>query len=231
MDVARVPSAEHATRVLLVRHGESVANTRPHIIGGRSNHSPLTSTGQQQATRLGRGLAACGYQPEVVYSSPAVRTVQTAESAMAAMGFQARVQLDDRLQELDQGQWTGRLRENAYTPESALLIAAHGVDFAAPGGESMRAVGLRMLQWLKSVEDEHPNVQVLVFAHGMATRCLAGLIGQWNQDRIRHTDTPNTSLTRFTITGGQPVIDFLGQPIEAVTELLSDQPGSRVDLR
>jgi len=84
----------------------------------------------------------------------------------------------------------------------------------------MRRVGERIMRWLLSLEPEPDNAQVLVFAQGMATRCLAGLIEHWDQDRIRSTPTPNTSLTRVTLKGGRPRIDFLGESFHEVASLV-----------
>merc|ERR1719326_2545187 len=41
-------------RLLLIRHGESRANTAPHVVGGRDEASPLTARGEREARALGR---------------------------------------------------------------------------------------------------------------------------------------------------------------------------------
>ena len=185
---------EAPIRVALIRHAESVANTQLHVIGGRSNHSPLTAAGEQQAVELGEKLKAVGYSPDVIYSSPAVRTLETARIALAVTGYPKVVQVDDRLQELEQGEWTGRLRADTYTPRMSARIARSGVDFAAPGGESMRDVGQRMHNWLRSLASAGPT-EVLAFTHGVAIRCLAGLVEDWPHERVWKTHTANCSVT------------------------------------
>ena len=87
LDLAQQARDEAPIRVALIRHAESVANTQLHVIGGRSNHSPLTAAGEQQAVELGEKLKAVGYSPDVIYSSPAVRTLETARIALAVTGY------------------------------------------------------------------------------------------------------------------------------------------------
>lgn len=210
--VAQTPVA----RILLVRHGESVANTRLEVISGRSNHSPLSQRGREQAAALGAQLAACGYRPDAVYASPAVRAADTARLALESMGPGLPIHLDDRLQELDQGQWTGQPREQTYTKEQKAEIDRLGVYFAPPGGESMRDVGLRMNDWLQSVSSGNEAAQILAFTHGVAIRCLAGLIEDWPEERIWQTATGNTTLSGFLVTNGQASVGFLDQDAEAV---------------
>lgn len=79
-------------RVLLVRHAQCLMNL--HVderIGGRTNHSPLTELGEAQAAALGAhlraALAHAGVPPQRVrvYSSTAVRAVDTAKHVMAAL--------------------------------------------------------------------------------------------------------------------------------------------------
>lgn len=212
------------TRVVLVRHAESVANTQLHFISGRSNHSPLTTVGEQQASALGEALKAVGYSPDVVYSSPAVRTAETARLALLALNHANTINIDDRLQELEQGEWTGRLRDETYTPEMSAHIATLGVEFAAPGGESMRDVGERMLDWIRAAGCTESR-DVLAFTHGVAIRCLAGLVEEWPHEQIWQAHLENTSVTVFEVTDQVVSLQaFDIQPADLITRHPIDGP-------
>lgn len=88
----RSPRRRSMLKVLLVRHAQCemnlVVNER---IGGRTNHSPLTSLGEQQARALGAHLRAVlqrdGIAPQLVqfHSSTAVRALDTARIVMEAV--------------------------------------------------------------------------------------------------------------------------------------------------
>lgn len=199
-----------------IRHGESEMNTTPHLIGGRSNHTPLTSTGTAQAEACGRALHDLGIIPDLVYASPAVRTRQTAELTLKTLQCTLTPRIDPHLQELHQGEWEGKVRAHFYTPTTLAKVAVQGKDFAAPGGESMRQVGERMTDWLNQAAraaHQQTHTSVLVFGHGMAIKCLAGHINQWSHAKIYTTATPNVSLSTFTVEAGEIKVQKVGQVI------------------
>ncbi len=71
-----------AQQLWLLRHGEA----EPH--GTREDHArALTERGIEQARSAGAALAALELVPEVVYTSPKVRALQTAEYACEALGL------------------------------------------------------------------------------------------------------------------------------------------------
>ncbi|MGH7158151.1 MAG: histidine phosphatase family protein [Candidatus Saccharimonadales bacterium] len=123
---------------------------------------------------------------------------------------------DDRLQELDQGEWVGRVREEIYTDEVRAEMEALDVDFKASGGTStsMRETGGHMFAALEDiadggVEQETPE-DVLVFGHGVAIRCLVGHIRGWGREQIYKAKTPNTSETLVTRRKGLWAVEYIG---------------------
>ena len=177
------------TRIWFIRHGESEANRNLHLVSGRSNHTPLSPAGREQAQALGVALLDCAYLPDAIYTSPALRTVTTADLALRAMGITDSAQPDGRLQELDRGEWTGLPRDQVYSVANQPAIAAAGVNFKPPGGESMHDVGLRMREWALDIPTQHGGGTVLAFTHGVAIRCLIGLEENWPEERIWQTRT------------------------------------------
>jgi broad specificity phosphatase PhoE len=197
-----------AIDLYVIRHAESAANASgSHLIGGRSNESPLTEKGVEQAKYLGQYLLAKDITPDFIYSSPAVRTLQTAHYALTEMGIASEPTVDDNLQELDQGLWVGRNRKDTYTEEVLSNIQMLGKDFKSDGGESMNEVGERMLAAISSIADRHAHegeiVTGIIFTHGVAIRCLASRIHDWSHRRTYETETPNASVSLFTRSGGE----------------------------
>ncbi len=68
--------------VILIRHATAVDET----LELRDSMRMLSPPGRAQATRLGAGLHARGVVPTLVWTSPLVRAVQTAELVLAALG-------------------------------------------------------------------------------------------------------------------------------------------------
>ncbi|HVX23876.1 MAG TPA: histidine phosphatase family protein [Candidatus Saccharimonadales bacterium] len=201
------------TEVYLIRHAESEFNVRPQFVNGRSNDTELTWEGKTQARVLGEFLLANDVMPDSVYTSPARRTRDTATLCLKGMGLLAVPIADSRLQELDQGQWTGQPRDEVYTPKVTAQLKREGKDFKAPGGESMNEVAKRMRAWLEtSFTDVSTGVteRHFAFTHGVAIRCLVGSFRGWSQDKIYKTRTPNTSVTLLTRQNGLWRPDYVG---------------------
>jgi alpha-ribazole phosphatase len=199
----------------LIRHAESEANTKPHIVSGRSNNTPLTELGVNQAITAGRHLLQKGIIPSRVYSSPAVRTIQTAEHVLNEMGVAIKPIKVEALQELHQGDNVGRIRSDVYTDEVIDEIKRLGKDFKVPNGESMNEVGSRMFEWINSlstVGEKNTEVQkVFVFTHGVAIKCLASTLCNWSHEKTYKTITDNTSVSLFTLNDGKWKLDFIGK--------------------
>jgi broad specificity phosphatase PhoE len=122
--------------ILFVRHGQTEAN-RQRLALGRAD-PPLTERGVEQADALGARLASIDVAS--VFASPLLRARQTAAPIAAAVG--AEVIVDDRLIELDYGEWDGRSFPDL--PPDALARWQTDPTFAPPGGESLRTVAERV---------------------------------------------------------------------------------------
>lgn len=137
--------------LLLVRHGETLANQRGHLLGRAD--PPLTSTGHQQAGALVRWLP----RPDVVISSPLLRARQTADV------FEADVQVDERWIELDYGPYDDR-------PAGAIdaeVWARWRTDehFAPTGVEPLAAVGSRVADACDELSTAARSSVVVVVTH------------------------------------------------------------------
>src|SRR5829696_5682350 len=89
--------------VILLRHGRSTAN-QSGVLAGRSLGIGLDEQGQAQAAALVPRLAPVPLA--AVVSSPLQRCVETVAPLAESRGVIPA--LDDRLAEVDYGQWTGQ---------------------------------------------------------------------------------------------------------------------------
>lgn len=200
----------------MFRHGECVTNTNPEFIGGRSNHSPLTERGTKQAAQLGRHLLALDVKPAFILCSPAVRTVDTLAIVMDVMWHRGEVIIDDDLQEMSQGDWTGLPRAEMYNESVLEQIKREQLDFKPPGGESMREVGQRgyraMLNRFDNYTPDAQPEQILVSGHGYVQRCVAAEIEGWSHAQIRAAETPNCSLTKIVRDDAEWRLEYFAEP-------------------
>src|SRR5207244_9456693 len=136
--VARRPARHRGRRPMItfVRHGETAHNAGGRL-QGRADVE-LSARGLEQVARLATRLAT--YEIAGVYSSPLRRARQTAMAIAAVAGCE--VEVDDRLIELDYGDWDGRpLGE--IGPDAWAAWRADP-SFAPPGGESLQVVTARI---------------------------------------------------------------------------------------
>lgn len=130
--------------IYIVRHGQTERNNA-FVLQGRSN-DPLNERGVQQARELGEWFAEQGITFERVFSSPLIRTVQTAK--LAAPGVE--VETDIRLIEMDYGPYEGAdLKEPA--PELITFFSDFVNNPAPEGMEPLSEVVRRTGEFIEEV--------------------------------------------------------------------------------
>lgn len=157
------------TKIYLIRHAESIANTQG-IYQGQSYDSELSTLGLKQAERLGQRLQKISL--DAIYASPLKRTVKTAEMVQR---FQ-RVPIDivhvDTLKEISHGEWEGKTKEEIQTRWPDLYDQwqqePHHVTF--PNGESLMDVEHRILGWFRELTKDDKTVAVVT--HGAVIQTL-----------------------------------------------------------
>lgn len=128
------------------------------MIQGRLD-TELSETGIKQAEHLRDLLKDEKF--EKVYTSQLRRAQQTAQ--IIALNWNVPIQIDYRLNEIDQGEWTGKSgRELFKTEERYRRWVANPLEAHPPNGETFMQVVERARSFLNSVEEN----KVLVVAHG-----------------------------------------------------------------
>ncbi len=102
---------------------------------------PLTNKGRQQAERLGRFLAAAGFAPDAVLTSPRVRARETAELVADSLGVPVRI--DPRLGGFLDLATVEAILEDAGRPARPVLVG-HDPDFSDLLVSLTGSPGLRM---------------------------------------------------------------------------------------
>jgi Fructose-2,6-bisphosphatase len=134
------------TTVILLRHGRSTANTSG-VLAGRTPGINLDDNGRSQATGIADRLADVAI--DRIVSSPLERCQQTLAPLAAATGL--TVEVDERLAEVDYGDWAGRpLRELATEPLWR-TVQHHASATVFPGGESLAGVSARAVEAVRAL--------------------------------------------------------------------------------
>ncbi|MCF7698874.1 histidine phosphatase family protein [Loktanella sp. M215] len=150
----------------ILRHGETVWN-RAGRMQGHLN-APLTELGRDQARRQGQVLQGRDLTGFGFWTSPLMRAVETAGLALAEIAVEVRT--DDRLREIDVGDWQGRLRAELSPPDPDAPRPGPDGDlslYARAPGEGLAAVTARARAFLDDLDGP-----AVVVCHGIVSRML-----------------------------------------------------------
>jgi phosphohistidine phosphatase len=111
-------------QLYLLRHADA---GDPEAWDGPDAVRPLSAKGRRQSERLGRHLAAAGFKPDVVLTSPKLRAAETAELVAAAL--ETNVTVDERLASGVGLETIDEALRAAGSPDKPVLVG-HDPDFS-----------------------------------------------------------------------------------------------------
>ena len=181
--------------LLLIRHARSTANVE-NVLAGRREGVHLDEVGRQQAERLLDRLS--GVPVTAVVGSPLTRCRETAE--LICIDRRLAYQVDERLNEVDYGLWSGkRLEELNQEPMwSDIQNRPSAVQF--PNGESFLSVFSRASDFLESMKQFDDDQIVAAFTHGDIVKALLSiaLVAPGDEFQRIVADPASISLLRIT---------------------------------
>jgi broad specificity phosphatase PhoE len=152
-------------KLLLVRHGQSIANAEGRIQG--QFDSPLSERGQAQARALAQRLEREGWNLAALYASDLQRAAETAR--IVAQQLDVPLTLDPRLREYDFGILTNlswHEIKDRYPEVWHELDQADGW-MSIPGAECVDEFRARLAAMLASIVEGHDEAEaVALVAHG-----------------------------------------------------------------
>ncbi|MFC4373433.1 histidine phosphatase family protein [Nocardia halotolerans] len=133
--------------VILLRHGVSTSNTARTLAG----HTPgveLTERGTEQAAAVADRLATLPI--EHIACSPLLRCQRTVAGLADKLGLEP--QHDERLIEVDYGEWTGRPIAELLSEPLWKVVQGHASGAVFPGGEGLAQVQQRAVAAIRDTE-------------------------------------------------------------------------------
>lgn len=192
------------TRLLIVRHGQTVWNTQ-HRMQGQQD-SPLTATGRELARRLALRLE--GVKVDGFLSSPLGRAVDTANILAASKGME--VVEDARLKELDLGKWEGedmRCMEQRYPIDFEWFWQNPNRYMELRGGETYDALVSRTADFLRDMAGREGTY--VAVTHAIALRSIRQNVLNLPSDLSR-ISMPSCCLCQVDMDGGNMEIRLFG---------------------
>ncbi|WP_024546691.1 histidine phosphatase family protein [Picosynechococcus sp. NKBG15041c] len=165
-----------ATRVIIVRHGQSSYNALK-MIQGRCDESVLTDKGRADAATVGQALQGINFA--AIYCSPLQRAKQTAEIIHQQLDGVPAPTPSACLLEINLPQWEKLLKTEVKEkyPEAYRLWHENPAEFAmthADGSEHYPVKDLydQAQQFWQELLAKHQGETVLIVAHNGINRCL-----------------------------------------------------------
>jgi len=172
-----------SVRIWCLRHGES-----SNVVDGLCGAVPqaaLTAAGRMQAAAAGAALAVHDPAPARVYTSTALRAMQTAEIIATALGASVRPVPLDELVEVGIGSSEGAA-DATTRAETARVLHAWTVlgdlNARVADGETGHQVIARMRVALDGIAEQNPGGTAVLVGHvASLTAALSGLCGIGDQ--------------------------------------------------
>jgi broad specificity phosphatase PhoE len=196
------------TRILLIRHGNT--DLVSIKLCGRLPGIPLNSEGLRQSQAVGLHLRD-RVKLHAVYSSPVQRAVETADAIADAQNLP--VELDERLSEMDFGDWTGYTFEKLKNLEAWHRYNRNRSLVTVPGGESLIVVQARAWECLSEVAEKHKGQTVAMITHGDVIRVLLVLFLGMPLDHLLRLEVAPGSITEVALGSDYPVIASLNKQL------------------
>ncbi len=190
-------TSPEVTRIVAVRHGETVWNAEMRMQGQLD--TALSERGRRQAARAADALAAEGI--EAIVSSDLARAFDTAAAIAGVVGLP--VATDPGLRERSFGVFQGYTYAeiDARWPVEAARWRHHDPAFAPDGGESLVDFNARAVAAVTAIAERAPGRSILVVTHGGVLDCLYRAAAGLGLDAPRSWELGNAAINRLLFTG------------------------------
>lgn len=176
--------------IILTRHGHICNESDAQVIAGRKYDFPLVESGGSQAELFGKMLLEQKISPVALLCGKARRTYRYAEIVAETIGMWGTPMLDERLEDLDYGDWTGLTEPEValkYGEQTYTGWVKHGIwPEQGNWGESPQQVHERVLTLCHDIVDffdENDSV-VIVASNGLLKFFLGLVEGEYERRSV-----------------------------------------------
>lgn len=174
------------TSLYLVRHAAHVLQDQ--VLVGRLPNIELSEVGRRQVDGLRRHFRTVPL--DVVRTGPLHRARATANK------LEAPVEVDDALNEIDYGEWTGRRPAQLSSDPAWRDWNVKRGAARVPGGESMQEVQDRAVEVVECLRRDRSNTRVALVSHGDVLRAIL----------VFYLGMPLDYLARLTVAPGSATL-------------------------
>lgn len=190
-------TAGEATRIVAVRHGETVWNAEMRMQGQLD--TALSDRGRRQAARVAEALAGEGI--EAIVASDLARAFDTARAIASVVGLP--ISADAGLRERCFGIFEGHTYAeiDARWPDEAVRWRRHEPAFGPDGGETLIDFSARAVAAMTRIAAAARGRTTLVVTHGGVLDCLYRAASGLDLGAPRSWELGNAAINRLLYTG------------------------------
>ncbi|HSA75365.1 MAG TPA: histidine phosphatase family protein [Candidatus Nitrosocosmicus sp.] len=180
--------------LIFMRHGQAYNNVK-RLLVGRNLESHLTDLGREQVSQSSELLKSIPIHK--IYSSPVIRTVETAEIASKSLGL--TFELDERLFEIELGKLVGLYYDDVLSTHGDLFAKFYSdndnenslLEFEV---ESFGSVRERIRHLIREMVEKHKNENILFISHLDPIKAAISLAMNIKPSSVYSVQVPNASI-------------------------------------
>ena len=181
-------------QLIFLRHGQAKNNTE-RILAGRTEGVPLTDTGIKQSENTAQLLEHMNIS--AIYSSPIERAKHTAEIVGKHNSLDVRI--DDRLNELDMGKFTGMPYDEIFKSHGNVFMKFYNgeLEIAHNGVETFSQVKKRILGIVDHIIEKHLDENIVLVTHMDPIKAMLSTVVDLSPTNLYELIIANASLNIF----------------------------------
>lgn len=179
-------------KIYLIRHGESLANLG--LVSAdfsMDNQNDLSKKGENQIREIIPAFQNCNIVR--IFSSPMKRAIDSAKILQSGLINAPKITIDNRLKEIDYGIFTDD-RDNPEMQNIAKKQIDGDQEIRFGGGENMREILGRFLDFLVDTYKKNQNDEIIIFSHGRLLSIVSKKIEELCQKNIKKSKIDNASI-------------------------------------
>jgi len=183
--------------ISFIRHGQSEANVNGLLSSRADEPFGLTENGKIQIKNTAKEIAK---DIKAIYSSPLLRTTQSADLIINELGNNHSLIVDNRLAEISYGKYSGQ-RNNGQLDEIRNKQVAGDYDIRfSETGENKREIITRLANFLIDSLDKHDKSDhIVVISHGTIIMFFDMIISQLNTPNPEHVHINNADIRKVVL--------------------------------
>jgi isoleucyl-tRNA synthetase len=171
-------------KYFVMRHGESISNTKNEISAITGANDSLTEKGEQQVSDSAKFLKK--EKIDVIITSPFLRTKQTAEIIAKEIGFEGEIIEDSRIGEMQVSDWNGK----TWREYISQFTRQERFEKHIGNAENWEDVHQRAAGFMFDIDKKYENKNILIVSHGgPVTLIMYAALGLTNKELVASKQT------------------------------------------